>query len=31
MAQFPEKLPSNGDVLGRNLDALYWELAVPSD
>ena len=31
MAQFAHNLPSDGDVLGRILNALYWGLAVPSD
>jgi osmotically-inducible protein OsmY len=31
MAQFAEVLPSDGDVLGLILNALYWDLAVPSD
>ena len=31
MAQFAEKLPSDGDVLGGVLNTLYWDLAVPSD
>ena len=31
MAQFADNLPSDGDVLGRILNALYWDLAVPSD
>jgi len=31
MAQFAEKLPSDGDVFERILNALYWDLTVPSD
>ena len=31
MAQFADKLPSDGAVLGRNLTALYLDFAVPSD
>ena len=31
MAQFADILPNDGDVLGRILNALYWDLAVPSD
>ena len=31
MAQVADNLPSDGDVLGRILNALYWGLAVSSD
>jgi len=31
MAQFAEILPSDGYFLGRILNALYWDLVVPSD
>jgi len=31
MAQVADNLPSDGDVVGRILNALYWDLAVPSD
>jgi osmotically-inducible protein OsmY len=31
MAQRADILSSDGDVLGRILNALYWDVAVPSD
>ena len=31
VAQLADNLPSDGDVLGRIMNALYWDLAVPSD
>ena len=31
MAQVAAVLPSDGDIYGRVLNALYWDLAVPSD
>lgn len=31
MAQAADILPSDGDVLGRILNTLYWDLAVPSN
>ena len=31
LAQFADIPPGDGEVLGRNLSALYWGLAVPSD
>ena len=30
-AQFADIPPGDGEVLGRILNALYWDLAVPSD
>ena len=30
-AQFADIPPGDADVLGRILNALYWDLAVPSD
>ena len=30
-AQFADIPPDDGEVLGRILNALYWDLAVPSD
>ena len=30
-AQFADIPPGDGEVLGRNLNALYWDLAVPGD